>query len=114
MDGISAVQIVHLVNLLLAMVLSRMTANASMKLKGKSFSNTLGWLSIALLVFAASQIMFFMSPYPTMDWPLLSAFTGLLFLLIITYAILKINSSVDAYRHILKKKPIAKKSFEQF
>ena len=36
MQEITAVQVVHLANLLLAMVLSRMTANASMKLKGKS------------------------------------------------------------------------------
>ncbi|MDO8339993.1 MAG: hypothetical protein Q7T16_05030 [Candidatus Burarchaeum sp.] len=114
MQEITAVQVVHFANLLIAMVLSRLTANASMKLRGKSFSTTLAWLSIALLLFAASQIVFFMRPYPTMDWPLLSAFTELLFLLVITYAILKINSSVDAYRHILKKKPIAKKSFEQF
>jgi len=114
MTEMTAVQVVHFANLLIAMVLSRLTANAAMNLRGKSFSTTLAWLSIALLVFAASQIVFFMRPYPTMDWPLISAFTELLFLLIITYAILKISSSVDAYRHILKKKPIAKKSFEQF
>ncbi len=104
----------HFANLLIAMVLSRLTANASMKLRGKSFSTTLSLLSVALLVFAAGQIVFFMGVYPTMDWPLLTAFSELVFLLIITYAILKINSSVDAYRHILKKKPLAKKSFEQF
>ena len=110
MQEITAVQVVHLANLIIAMVLSRLTAHASMSLKGKSFSTTLGWLSIALLVFAAGQIAFFMGMYPTMDWPLLSAFIELVFLLIVTYAILKISLSVDAYRHILKKKPIARKS----
>ncbi|VVC02692.1 Uncharacterised protein [Candidatus Burarchaeum australiense] len=103
MMPLTMVQIVSLIGLLLAMLLAKLAADESAKLKGKSFSLTLSLLSAGLLVLAAGEIATFMAPFPGMDWPLLEASCDLVLLIILSYALIKLNSSLAAYHHILRR-----------
>ncbi len=91
---------VRLVNLFISLFLAKMLIGHALKLKGKSLSYALRYLSYAFLIMAMISIIQLLSATPWFDWELVEGVSFLLFLAISIYAIMHIARTVEAYSHL--------------
>lgn len=101
---IGRLQMIGLLNFVLAVGLSWFSGQLSRKMQGKSFSTTLLLISLALLVFAASQAAIVLTPIKSIRWDIILTLSDTLFMLLIFYALLKLGPSLQAYQHIIRKR----------
>ena len=104
MPELTIAQTFSFLSLLFAALLSKLAADTSRRVNGRSFSYTLRILSLSFLVFAARQVAVFMSPFPSnVNWHLLAGAADLLFLFLLSHALIKLHSSLSAYHYLIRK-----------
>ena len=99
----------YIINLVLALALSKMLINAAKAYKGKSLGNMLTLMAVAFLAFAAYQMtgvfkgfdVFTDSP---VDWDYIHALSETAFILIMLFALASLKESLRAYQYLLKKR----------
>jgi len=104
LGDLGKLQALSTLNFIFSLVISWLALKLSLKMRGKTFSNTLMVLSAALLIFAVHQLTFVLNPIPNVRWDVVRALTETLFALVIFYGLIKLGTSLDAYQYILRKK----------
>lgn len=99
----------YVINLLLALALSRMLIDAAKAYKGKSLGRMLTFMAVAFLAFAAYQMtgVFEMTEVfkdTPVDWELIHALSETAFIIIMLIALASLKESLRAYQYLLGKK----------
>lgn len=92
--------LLRVVNLLISLFLANKLIGYAIKLKGKSLSYALRYLSYAFIIIALICVIQLLSVMPWFDWDVVEEIAFLLFLAISSYAILHLARTVEAYSHL--------------
>lgn len=104
LSNFGTLQIWGFINVLMVLFLSWYAASLSARMKGKSFWGTLQIVSVAVLVFAVSQVALALAPLIEGPWDMLHTACDTLFVMLLIVALLKLDTSLHAYQYIIRKK----------